>query len=108
MVPARNGGETSGPKRHGFFFEGLQRSWQKRVLQSMRIFELTCGDCGAAYNVAESATIAGSASDLSCKVCGSDLAHLESGHLRVCRLVVFAEHPYFHLPRDAPEPLANP
>jgi hypothetical protein len=94
--------------RHAFFFDGLQRSSQERVLQSMRIFELTCGDCGAAYNVAESATIEGSASDLSCKVCGGSLAHLEGSRFRVCRLEVSAEHPYFYLPRDAPEPLASP
>ena len=96
------------PMRHAFFFDALPRSFQKCVLQSMRIFELTCGHCGAAYIVAESATIEGSASELSCKVCGSDLAHLEGSRFRVCRLEVSAEHPYFHLPRDAPEPLANP
>ena len=38
----------------------------------MRILGLTCDACGAAYNVAESATIEGDASEFSCAICGSD------------------------------------
>ena len=73
----------------------------------MRILDLTCDACGAAYNVAESATIDGGASQFSCTICGSDLARLDAGRYRVCRLVMPAEHPYFPVPSDAPEPVVN-
>jgi hypothetical protein len=73
----------------------------------MRILEITCDVCGAAYSVAESATIEGNASEFSCTVCGGDLIRLETGHYCVCRLVVSAEHAYFHVPRGAPSPVVN-
>jgi transposase-like protein len=73
----------------------------------MQILEVTCRACGAIYHVAESATIEGDASEFSCTICASHLTRLESHHYRVCRMVMPAEYPYFHEPRDAPQPIAN-
>jgi hypothetical protein len=72
----------------------------------MRIFDLSCDACGAAYDVAESATLDGAPTEFSCAVCGNALIKLEEHRYRVCRMVVLAEHPYFHVPLDAPEPLS--
>jgi len=77
------------------------------ALLGMRIFEVSCNACGSAYNVAESGTIHGEESEYSCTVCGATLIKLTSHHYRVCRMVAAAEHPYFHVPGDAPEPVVN-
>ena len=71
----------------------------------MRIFDLSCDACGAAYDVAESATLEGTPTEFSCVVCGNTLIRLGEHRYRVCRMVVLAEHPYFHVPLDASEPL---
>jgi hypothetical protein len=73
----------------------------------MRIYELTCDVCDTAYNVAESATIPGDASQFNCAVCGSKLIKLDAPCHRVCRLVAPAEWPHFHAPHDVPLPLVN-
>jgi hypothetical protein len=73
----------------------------------MQILDLTCEACGAAYDVAESTTLEGTPSEFNCAVCGHALVRLDAHRYRVCRLVVPAERPHFHVPHDAPAPVPN-
>jgi hypothetical protein len=73
----------------------------------MRIFELECARCGALFGVAESTTLPGESTDFTCAVCGTEFAHLNAANHRVCRMLVPADKPVFHLPADAPEPVIN-
>jgi hypothetical protein len=73
----------------------------------MRIFDLTCDQCGAAYDVAESMTLEGDASEFRCAICGNTLLRLDDRRHRVCRMEMFADHPCFHGPQDAPAPISR-
>ena len=57
----------------------------------MKIFDLSCEECGSHYKVAESEIHAGEPGELECEVCGSLIAQWDAPRLRVSRLVTSAE-----------------
>jgi uncharacterized Zn finger protein len=54
----------------------------------MRITDISCEECGASYEIAESATVSGSAGRADCGACGTLLAKWSDGQLKAFRMVV--------------------
>jgi len=71
----------------------------------MKIFELCCDECGAAYAVAESDREPGAPCDLRCAICGSVFASRQEPKLRVARLLSAPDKAPFHSPVSTPLPL---
>ncbi|MBA4035910.1 MAG: hypothetical protein C0480_15070 [Bradyrhizobium sp.] len=60
----------------------------------MRISDLTCPSCAAAYEVAESSLLVGRPGRADCAVCGQFLESWQDGKLRAYRLVLSPEFKY--------------
>ena len=58
----------------------------------MKIVDITCQECGASYQMAESTTAKGRAGEQACTMCGGILAEWPAGGLKVFRLVVPVHH----------------
>lgn len=69
----------------------------------MKITSMTCPNCRASYEVAESLSAAGVPVHAECGVCGAFLADYREPRLRAFRLIVPPEHKY---PRVQPPPPA--
>ena len=70
----------------------------------MKIFDLSCEECGTHYKVAESDTHPGDAGELECEVCGKVVARWKEPKLRVARLLASPESATL-LVTTAPPPL---
>ena len=64
----------------------------------MRIADVTCEDCGASYQVAESATVRGSSGEATCTICGKVLAKWDDGKLKAFRMVIPPHYKYATVP----------
>jgi hypothetical protein len=60
----------------------------------MKISDIFCPACGAAYEMAEALTINGPAGRENCAVCGQTIASWGDHRLKAFRLVVPLEHKY--------------
>jgi hypothetical protein len=70
----------------------------------MKIISMTCSSCGAAYEMAEAASVRGNPGEEKCLLCGAVLARWQEPRLRAFRLVMAAEHRYARVPvPPAPE-----
>ena len=70
----------------------------------MKIVDIICKECGAAYQVAESTNAEGPAHEATCTVCGSTLARWDDRKLKAFRLVMPRHHKYSRVPVP-PSPL---
>jgi hypothetical protein len=64
----------------------------------MKISDIFCPACGAAYEMAEALTIDGPAGRETCAVCGQTLASWDDHRLKAFRLVVAPESKYATVP----------
>jgi hypothetical protein len=64
----------------------------------MKITNITCSSCGAAYEMAEAVSIPGSPGEEKCALCGAMLSQWKEPSLRAFRLVMAAEHRYARMP----------
>jgi hypothetical protein len=64
----------------------------------MKITSITCSCCGAAYELAEAASVQGSAGEEKCVLCGAVVARWNEPRLRAVRLVMATEHRYTRVP----------
>jgi hypothetical protein len=64
----------------------------------MKITSITCSACGAAYEVAEAASVQGRTGEEKCVLCGAVVARWNEPRLRAVRLVMAAEHRYARVP----------
>jgi uncharacterized Zn finger protein len=64
----------------------------------MKISDITCRDCGASYQIAESVSAKGSAGQAQCALCGGFLAKWDDGTLKAVRLVMSPQHRYAQIP----------
>jgi len=64
----------------------------------MKISNLSCPSCRAAYEVAESISATGYPGRAECAICGAFLTAWQEPKLRVFRLVVPPEHKYPRVP----------
>jgi len=72
----------------------------------MKISDITCRDCGASYQMAESTSVSGPSGHHSCAICGSKLAEWDDGTLKAVRLMMSPQHRYGRVPvPPAPEPV---
>ena len=60
----------------------------------MKITDITCADCGASYQVAESATAKGASNEASCAICGNKLAKWDDEKLKAFRMIIPPHHKY--------------
>jgi len=66
--------------------------------ESMKISDITCRECGAFYQMAESVSAKGSRGQARCALCGDLLAEWNDGRLKAVRLVMSPQHRYAHIP----------
>jgi hypothetical protein len=64
----------------------------------MKITSITCSCCGAAYEVAEAASVQGSPGEEKCVLCGEVVTQWNEPRLRAVRLVMASEHRYARMP----------
>ena len=64
----------------------------------MKITSITCSCCGAAYEVAEAASVQGRTGEEKCVLCGAVVARWNEPRLRAVRLVMATEHRYARVP----------
>ncbi|MBA7484261.1 MAG: hypothetical protein DI543_00720 [Bradyrhizobium icense] len=64
----------------------------------MKITGITCSCCGAAYEVAEAASVQGRTGQETCVLCGAVVARWNEPRLRAVRLVMATEHRYARVP----------
>jgi hypothetical protein len=64
----------------------------------MKITSITYPCCGAAYEVAEAASMHGSSGEEKCVLCGAVVARWNEPRLRAVRLVMATEHRYTRAP----------
>ena len=60
----------------------------------MKISDITCPSCGAAYEVAEAMSVQGKPGQMDCTLCGNLLARWDEARLRAFRLTMAVEHRY--------------
>ena len=68
----------------------------------MKISSITCHNCGASYEVAESLSAPGRPGRAECNICGAFLADWREPRLRAFRLVVAPENKYPRVPPSPP------
>jgi len=68
----------------------------------MKISSVTCPNCRACYEVAESMTAPGYPGQSNCTVCGTFLTAWKEPRLRAFRLIVPPEHKYPRVPSPPP------
>jgi uncharacterized Zn finger protein len=73
----------------------------------MKITNMTCSSCGAAYEMAEAVSVQGSPGEEKCALCGAVLAQWKEPSLRAFRLVMAAEHRYARIPAPPSPSLAG-
>jgi uncharacterized Zn finger protein len=71
----------------------------------MKMSDVTCPSCLAAYEVAESVSMKGSPGRAQCTICGELLASWEEPKLRAYRLILPSEHKYSSV-RVPPSPVS--
>ena len=64
----------------------------------MKIRDINCSVCGAAYQVAESASMAGEPGRQECVMCGHTLDRWDTPKLKAFRMELAPYHKYAHVP----------
>jgi hypothetical protein len=64
----------------------------------MKMYDVVCPACGAAYRVAESDAVAGCPGEAPCSACGQILASWSDRRLRAFRLEMSPKLRYAHIP----------
>ena len=54
----------------------------------MKIMDIICQECGASYQMAESATAKGHSGEAACAICGTMLAKWDDAKLKAFRMVI--------------------
>ncbi len=68
----------------------------------MKISDITCSSCGAAYEMAEAVSVQGRPGEAGCTLCGNLLAKWDQSKLRAFRLIMAVEHRYADVPMPPP------
>jgi ribosomal protein L32 len=69
-----------------------------RKVGSMKISDVICSSCGAAYEMAEAVSVQGKPGEVRCALCGNLLARWDESRLRAFRLIMAVEHRYASVP----------
>jgi predicted Zn finger-like uncharacterized protein len=92
---------------HGVALICFNASVDKSImLVSMKISDIACPSCRAAYEVAESLSAKGSPGRVQCTVCGELLASWQEPKLKAYRLILPPEHKYSTVPVP-PSPMSH-